>query len=151
MSEPTSISPAEFRAVADRVELTELLSRYHQTIDACEWDRLDRVFAPNAVCAYTGLDIFGVEDVRLDGREKIISWLRESLGQFDNRDPKHFFANHVFEIEGDRARTRSYLHGLTPRVGGVYEIEHERRPEGWRILDLHLRHFTTDPDRLARD
>ena len=150
MGDEAQVTASEFRAIADRVELTELLSRYHQFIDAMEWDRLEEVFAPNARCAYTGLDVFGVEDMHLEGREKIIAWLREGLGQFEDRNPKHFFANHVFDIVGDRARTRSYLHGLTPHVGGVYEIEHERRPEGWRIRDLHLRHFTIDPSRLAR-
>ncbi len=150
MDSRTEVTPSEFRAIADRVELTELLSRYHQFIDAMEWQRLEEVFAPNARCAYTGLEVFGLEDVHLEGREKIIRWLRESLGQFDDRNPKHFFANHVFDIAGNRARTRSYLHGLNPHVGGVYEIDHERLPEGWRIADLHLRHFTTDRSRRAR-
>ena len=136
------ISRAEFRSVADRVELTELLSRYHQTIDRNDFDALDRVFAHDARCAYLGLELWGVDDVHLEGREKIIEWLRAGLGQFDNTNPKHFFANHVFEIDGDVAHTRSYMHGLTPHIGGVYEIEHRRTEQGWRIVDLRLLHFT---------
>jgi len=136
------VSRAEFRSVADRVELTELLSRYHQTIDLNDFDALDRVFAQDARCAYLGLELWGVDDVHLEGREKIIEWLRAGLGQFDNTNPKHFFANHVFEIDGDVAHTRSYMHGLTPHIGGVYEIEHRRTEQGWRIVDLRLLHFT---------
>ena len=145
-----AIDPVEFRSIADRVELTELLSRYHQTIDRCDFDALDRVFVDNARCAYLGLDLWGVPDVRLDGRAQIIEWLRAGLGQIDDRNPKHFFANHVFEIEGDVAHTRSYMHGLTPHLGGVYEIEHERTGDGWRIRNLELMHFSNDPKRRAR-
>lgn len=136
------ISRAEFRSVADRVELTELLSRYHQTIDRNDFDALDRIFVQDARCAYLGLELWGVDDVHLTGREKIIEWLRAGLGQFDNTNPKHFFANHVFEIDGDVAHTRSYMHGLTPHIGGVYEIEHRRTEQGWRIVDLRLLHFS---------
>ena len=136
------ISRAEFRSVADRVELTELLSRYHQTIDRNDFDALDRIFVQEARCAYLGLELWGVDDVHLEGREKIIEWLRAGLGQFDNTNPKHFFANHVFEIDGDVAHTRSYMHGLTPHIGGVYEIEHRRTEQGWRIVDLRLFHFS---------
>ncbi|MFP8881644.1 MAG: nuclear transport factor 2 family protein [Myxococcota bacterium] len=156
----TPISRAEFRSVADRVELTELLSRYHQTIDRNDFDALDRVFARDARCAYLGLELWGVEDVHLEGRERIIEWLRAGLGQFEDTNPKHFFANHVFEIDGDVAHTRSYMHGLTPHIGGVYEIEHHRTEEGWRIADLHLLHFSSkgkpnqgkssDPSHRAR-
>ncbi len=138
----TAVSRAEFRAVADRVELTELLSRYHQTIDRNDFDALDRIFAPDARCAYLGLDLWGIEDVHLEGLDRIIAWLRAGLGQFDNDLPKHFFANHVFDIDGDIAHTRSYMHGLTPHLGGVYEIEHRRTDEGWRIVDLRLLHFS---------
>ncbi len=136
------ITRAEFRSVADRVELTELLSRYHQTIDRNDFDGLDRVFASDARCAYLGLELWGLEDVQLAGRDLIIDWLRKGLGQLDDTNPKHFFANHVFEIDGDVARTRSYMHGLTPHIGGVYEIEHRRTTQGWRIVDLRLLHFS---------
>ncbi len=146
----STISPGEFRAVADKVELTELLSRYHQTIDRLDWDGLDRIFTADARCAYLGLDIFGVDDVRLEGRDTIVAWLREGLGQFDDRNPKHFFSNHVFDLAGDTAHTRSYMHGLTPYLGGLYEIQHVRTQEGWRIRDLSLLHFSTDPKRLER-
>jgi hypothetical protein len=145
-SEP--ISQQEFRGIADRVELTELLSRYHQTIDLMQWDRLDRVFVSDAKCAYLGLGIFGAEDAHLEGRDNIIEWLRAGLERFSNTNPKHFFSNHVFEIEGDIARTRSYMQGTTPGVVGVYEIQHVRTEQGWRIRDLRLMHFLSEPRQL---
>ncbi len=83
--------------------------------------------------------------LHLVGRDQIIDWLRAGLGQFENTDPKHFFANHVFDIDGDVAHTRSYMHGLTPHIGGLYEIEHHRTAEGWRIADLRLMHFSSNP------
>ena len=147
----SSIDPVEFRAIADRVELTELLSRYHQTIDRNDFDALDRVFAADARCAYLGLELWGISDVHLEGRDKIIDWLRAGLGRFDDTHPKHFFANHVFDIAGDTAHTRSYMHGLTPHLGGIYEIDHVRKPNGWRIQDLQLMHFSNDPKRRPRE
>ena len=63
--------------------------------------------------------------------------------QFGYTNPKHFFANHVFEIDGDVAHTRSYMHGLTPHIGGLYEIEHHRTEVGWRIVNLRLMHFSS--------
>ena len=92
------VSRAEFRAVADRVELTELLSRYHQTIDRNDFDALDRVFAEDARCAYLGLDLWGVDDVRLEGREKIIDWLRAGLGQFEDTNPNSSFGKILYVI-----------------------------------------------------
>jgi hypothetical protein len=142
-SDEMPISRAEFRSVADRVELTELLSRYHQTIDRGDFDALDRIFAKDAQCAYLGLELWGAQDIHLAGRDQIIEWLRAGLGRLDDTNPKHFFANHVFEIDGDVAHTRSYMHGLTPHIGGLYEIEHHRTEEGWRIVDLRLMHFSS--------
>jgi hypothetical protein len=146
----SELSPGEFRAVADKVELTELLSRYHQTLDLLDFEGLRHIFTPDAHCAYLGLDLFGVEDVELDGVDAIIAWLDAGLGQLDNRDPKHFFANHVFDLRGDAAHTRSYMHGLTPHMGGVYDVDHVRTPEGWRIRNLRLVHITNDPKRRER-
>ena len=143
--EEMPVGRSEFQAIADRVELTELLSRYHQTIDRHDFAALDRVFAPDGRCAYLGLELWGIEDVHLAGRDQIIDWLRAGLGQFDDKNPKHFFANHVFEIDGDVAHSRSYMHGLTPHIGGVYEIEHRRTESGWRIVDLRLLHFSSRP------
>lgn len=143
----SGVSLAEFRAVADRVELAELLSRYHQHIDSMKWESLKEVFADDAECHYLGLEMFGVSDVSLQGREKIIEWLRVNLGQFGDTQPKHFFANHVFEILGDRAKTRSYMHVIASLVSGIYEVEHRRTPEGWRIANLKLQHFRTEQAR----
>lgn len=139
-----AISPSEFRAIADRVELTELLSRYHHYIDSMKWDALQEVFVEDSECHYLGLELFGVSDVDLAGREKIIEWLRVNLGQFGNTDPKHFFANHVFDLLGDRARSRSYMHVIASTVTGIYEVEHRRTAQGWRIVDLKLQHFRTE-------
>ena len=135
------VSVAEFRDVADRVQITELLSRYHQYLDGMQWQRLNEVFGEDAQCHYLGLEIFGVSDVHLEGREKIIDWLRVNVGQFKDTNPKHFFSNHVFDIQGDLAKTRSYLHGIASEVGGVYEVEHHRAEYGWRIQNLSLVHF----------
>src|SRR5215467_8568024 len=86
---------------ADKVEIIELLSRYHQAIDTM-----------------------------------------------------HSMTNHVFTLlEGDRARTRSYLASKGGTLG-IYEIEHLRTADGWRIrrltLDEHFEPATLEALREQR-
>jgi hypothetical protein len=139
-------SSERWQATADRVELTELLARYHQAIDGLDWDTLRRqVFAADAVCDYVGMaEMFGIPG-ETRGIDAIVEWLDAGLRPLG--PTQHFMSNIVFEIDGDTARTRSYL--FSGRGGrGVYECEHVRTPDGWRIRHLRLEHFFTD-DQVA--
>jgi hypothetical protein len=137
------VTRAEFRSIADRVEITELLSRYHHAIDARDWDALGAVFTEDAVADYLGLVV--------EGRDAIVTWLSAALG---DRELTHFMANHVFELDGDLASSRSYLQDLDLKTGlafgaGTYEGEHVRTPAGWRIRRLRLQERLVPDNRLA--
>ena len=122
--------------VADKVEIIELLSRYHQTVDAHDFDGFASVFTADAECHYVGQEeLFGIGGDRGTGLDAIVEFLRDALSGTETR---HNMTNHVFtELAGDTAHTRSYLFeraGIT----GVYEIDHVRTPAGWRIRRLVL-------------
>lgn len=121
---------------ADKVEIIEVLSRYHQIVDAKALDELDQVFTRDATCEYLGQEeLFGIPGERPTGLDEITAFLADALAPVDTR---HNMTNHVFELlDGDTAHTRSYLLG---RGGteGVYDVDHVRTPDGWRMRRLVL-------------
>src|SRR5438128_2187279 len=89
--------------VADKVEIIELLSRYHQAIDAKDWDALPSIFTADAECNYLGQeDTFGIPGNHPIGLAAIRAFLEDALTPVDTM---HSMTNHVFTmLEGDRAR-----------------------------------------------
>jgi hypothetical protein len=125
------------------VEIMEVLSRYCQLIDARNWDELPKVFTKDAECGYVR-ELDGVRESfpPAEGIEGIKSWLASSLRPVETM---HYMLNHVFtSMEDDRAHTRSYLYVRGTQTGGVYEGDHIRTDDGWRVATLNLeQHFFT--------
>jgi hypothetical protein len=140
---------AELRAAADRLAVAELMTRYAYGIDAQDRQMLASVFAPDAVAEYVavGPSPF-VLDERLEGFEAIYGWLSRVLGGREPGFPRHYMANPLVELEGDRARLRVYQHNWNISSGGVYTVEAVRTSDGWRIARLHLDERTFDPERV---
>jgi hypothetical protein len=124
------------RRAADKVEIIETLSRYHQLVDAKDVASLDLVFTEDAQCEYLGQEeLFGIPGDSPTGLAEIKTFLADALAPVETR---HNMTNHVFTtLEGDHAHTRSYLIG---RGGteGVYEVDHVRTPAGWRMRHMVL-------------
>ena len=131
---------------ADKVEIIEVLSRYHHLVDAKDVEHLDQVFTDDARCEYLGQEeLFGIAGDSPTGLPAIKAFLEDTLAPVDTR---HNMTNHVFSaIVGDTAHTRSYLIG---RGGteGVYEVDHVRTPAGWRMRRMVLEQ-RFDPDTAA--
>lgn len=121
---------------ADKVEIIEVLSRYHQLVDSKDLDSLEMVFTADARCEYLGQeDLFGIQGDSPAGLSAIKSFLADALAPVDTR---HNMTNHVFiTLESDRAHTRSYLIGRGG-TDGIYEVDHVRTPDGWRMQNLVL-------------
>jgi hypothetical protein len=136
------MSSERWQETADRVELTELLARYHQAIDGLDWEALRaRVFVADAACDYVGMaELFGIPG-ETKGIDAIVDWLDAGLRPLG--PTQHFMSNIVFELAGDTARTRSYLSSARG-ARGVYECEHVRTPDGWRIRHLRLEHVFSE-------
>lgn len=122
--------------ISDRLEIQDLLVRYTRAIDTRDWSLLDRCFTPDAHVDYTSSG--GVAGKYPEVR----AWLEKALAAFPAM--MHFIGNTALELDGDRARARTYvlnpmgfpnpdgsLHVFT--VAAHYVDELVRTREGWRI------------------
>ncbi|OJV28932.1 MAG: hypothetical protein BGO24_03165 [Sphingomonas sp. 67-36] len=123
------------RAVADIVEIQQLLAAYVYAIDAKDFDALDRVFTADATFDYT------VTGGETGDYAKIKPWLAKALAPFPLT--QHLIGLPLIRIDGDRASARTML--FNPMrlarpggdhlffVGATYVDDLVRTPEGWRI------------------
>jgi len=130
---------ANVRYLLDRAAISDLLFRYASSLDTRDWERLATCFTPEATSDYG-------EGARHGSREHLIRWVRRALSGFDVTH--HMSANHEIAIEGDTARSRSYLnvvHTLradggpqTITLRGHYTKDCVRTADGWRINHIRL-------------
>lgn len=121
--------------LADRLEVADLLRRYATALDSRDWDLLASVFTDDGAADYGELG--GVNT----GAATIAAFCRSALAGLDAS--QHLITNEVVELDGDRGRARCYFQaqhvyrgaegGDHYLVGGTYEDELVRTPEGWRI------------------
>jgi len=118
-----------------RLEIEDLLYRYAEAIDSCQWGLLESCFTPDAVGLYG--DFLG----RLEGAPAIVAACRGVIEPLDGS--QHFVTNPRITIVGDEARSRSYFHAQHIRreaeggphyvVAGSYVDQCVRSGETWRI------------------
>ena len=124
--------------ISDRIQINDLLIRYTVALDTKDWELLDTCFTPDAQVDYTTSG--GTKGVYPEVRK----WLEKALAAFPMT--QHFISNSTVEIEGDRARARTYvinpmgfpkedgsLHIFT--VGAYYNDELVCTDAGWRIAE----------------
>ena len=127
----------EIERYVDKAQIAEVMTRYCFAVDFRNFDELRDVFHPDAEATYILSPLgLGLDDVHLSGAEAIIAWLQSVLGNLGEPAPRHAMTNHLVEVDGDRARSRSYL-----ASGGLYTVEHERTPDGWRAVQFEMRNF----------
>ena len=139
---------ATLRAGIDRIEIHELLNRYAHAIDFGDFGRLDQVFTEDAVADFSSVGEYVDVDSVLHGRAAIVGYYEVALAPFDG--VLHFMTNHLVEIDGDTATSRSYMHVLNMSMGGIYSCRCRRTEAGWRIehLSLDERNFDAAADKL---
>ena len=132
--------------LADRLDIIDLLSRFHHAVDAKDWPRLRGLFVENAVAEYRSLnnvELFGLEG-RFTPIDTIIDWIRKGQEPFQfNGAPTHFMTNHLVDQDGDQASSTSYFVDFDLVSGraigtGLYKCRHVRTSAGWRIEHLLL-------------
>lgn len=124
---------AELRAVADRLAIVEVLTRYATAIDHRDWQLLDDFFSPDAEGRFEGAPLRGTGAIRA-----MIRSLIDGCGP-----TQHLLSNFRIELAGDTARSvcsvrafhagRGAKQGLCYELFGEYRDELVRRPEGWRV------------------
>jgi ketosteroid isomerase-like protein len=131
-------------ARTDEEQIVALTVAYCWILDSGDHDRLDEVFAPDAVAEFLGR--------RHEGLDAIRERISGSLAPLDAS--QHIVANHQVTVEGDTARCRCYLQAQHVRrdaeggpnfiIAGTYSDELARTAEGWRIRHRVLEAIWTE-------
>lgn len=108
--------------------LERLISEYGHIMDRADWEALDEVFAPDAVCDWSS---FGLETTTsLEHLQRYFTGVRHPTA--------HHVTNICVDVHDDsRARMRSKLLAVLDdgtTASGDYIDDVERREEGWRIV-----------------
>jgi hypothetical protein len=122
--------------LCDRAEISDLLLSFAHSIDAHDHEQYTANFTADGVLELP----FG----RFEGRD-VIAAMEQPVAEMATH---HISANHMIEIHGDTARTRSYLiatHIFNRRdlrdhtqAGGWYDCELRRTDDGWRFASVRL-------------
>lgn len=136
-------------SLLDRQELCELMNRYAAAIDLRDWARLGAVFVDGEIEAdFTSM---GVKEIFRGPAGEWVERVRRTIVGFDAT--QHFFANHLVELDGDRATDTRYMqarHQLGDAhytIGGFYTGHMVRTVSGWRIARYRLTVAFHDGDR----
>lgn len=121
----------------DRQAIIDVTIAYTWALDTKSFEDLRTVFLPNATAQLP---------TDLTGADAIIARIRGALESLD--DSQHLIGNHQVRLDGDRATCRCYLQAQHVRkgteggdnfiIGGRYEDNFVRTPDGWRITHRHL-------------
>ncbi len=126
----------------DRAALGDLLHSFAAALDTRDWDTYVGNYAEGAVLELPDPVRPGaVIELR---REDMAKKVPASLGRY--RGTHHLSTNHQYWIDGDRARSRSYLQAVhvqgTPAehwsAGGWYDCEYQRTAAGWKFTRVRL-------------
>ncbi|HET9500098.1 MAG TPA: nuclear transport factor 2 family protein [Marmoricola sp.] len=126
------------RDLADRQEITDLITRYTRAIDTADWDGIDDVFTPDAVLDYRPSG--GPRTTRDEAKAFI-----RNLAGFDRW--QHLIGQVAIELRGDEASATAYFtNPMVARapdgtetlweVGGYYHHQLRRTAQGWRSVEM---------------
>jgi hypothetical protein len=127
-------------AIADKMEIRELLFKYALMADKGLWEMQDSIFSANATIDYTSVGKGGT----LGPSRQMLSWLRDALKHSSRR--YHFISNEIIEVDGDTATCTCIFSSPMdlnepgqPAVmmtnTGYYHDKLVRTPQGWRISE----------------
>jgi hypothetical protein len=126
----------DVQAVADKLEIYELLAHYARGVDTHDWDLWRSVFTEDAIVDYSQSGIL------CGSRGEVAEFLQKS---FENIPwATHHITNVEIELDGDRAKVRAMffnpmqLPGMDKEssTGGYYFHDMVRTPDGWKSAHL---------------
>jgi hypothetical protein len=123
----------------DREGIVDVLVRYARAIDTRDWPLFRTCFADDVAADYGDIGSWhGVEDITA-----FMIAAHAGMGP-----TQHALTNFVIDIEGDRARSATYVHAVTVLAThpddwidtmGIHEDQLHRQAEGWRITNRIFR------------
>jgi hypothetical protein len=144
--------PDQLHELADRIEITDLISRYGQIADEKRFEDSRSCCTEDIVAEYH----FG----RAQGVDVLARYGRQALGAFERT--QHIISNVLIDLAGDSATVSANLLAVHIQraedpvthfdLGGRYRFEVVRTPQGWRISRVRfdvLWSHGNDPRELA--
>ena len=139
MSEASSVQPT-----LDRQGVHDVMHRYALAIDTKDWSLLTSVFADEVTADFRS---FGAKEVWTGPAPGWVDQVSATISGMDAT--QHLMANHLYTIEGERARGTTYSQALHQcrnewggdlyTIGGHYDVEMKwSAGAGWRITFYRL-------------
>ncbi len=140
----------DLRAIADKIEIHELLARCARGVDTKDWSLYRSVFTSDASIDYSSAGaIAGTLD-------EVAEWLEAGFAHIPMT--QHFISNVEVDLDGDRATARAMFYnpmqlpGMNELsyCGGYYHHDLLRTADGWkseRLVEENL-WFTNGPDEV---
>ena len=136
--------------IPDKQHIRELQNRYSYAIDSGQYDKLDDMFTPDATYHFvTG---------STDNLEALKNTIRAALQPLTSS--QHINGNQWAEITGDHATAGCYFtvhmfkegvaDGEHFEMGGRYDDELLRTPDGWRFTNRTITIMWSDGNRKVR-
>jgi hypothetical protein len=133
---------SDVQELRDRLDVSDMITRYAFALDRCEWDEFDVIFADEVM-----VQMPHVPSGSQVSREEFKQMAIDTVGGFEATH--HPIANHLVTISGDRAECKCYAsawHSIPTERGvtdyclvrGFYDWGLKRTAEGWRIDRLTI-------------
>ncbi|MEA2178008.1 MAG: hypothetical protein QOG77_1305 [Solirubrobacteraceae bacterium] len=127
----------ELRQLKDRLDVSDVITRYAFALDQCEWDEMERIWDDEVE-----VDLPHVEAAETVSRSAMIEMIRDTVGGFEATH--HMIPNHLVTVDGDQATVKNYANawhsvpterGITDYclIRGFYRWGLRRTEDGWRV------------------
>nr|WP_320134098.1 nuclear transport factor 2 family protein [uncultured Holophaga sp.] len=134
---------AQVQWLVDRAQISDLLYSFASCLDAKDYKGYADNFVEGGYVELPEPTSKTGETFRMV-RERMVELMPHGLGQYSGTH--HLSTNHQIVVEGDEARSRSYLQavhiGETPFEhwdgGGWYDCTYRRTSHGWRFVTVKL-------------
>ena len=121
--------------LADRAEITDLVSRLGRWLDEKRFDEATEVLTDDATVKTPG--------GAAEGIERVIAQARRT---HEIAETQHVITNALVDLDGDRASVRAnlvvtFVHGEERSLftlGEVYRFQAVRTPAGWRLAGIEV-------------
>ncbi|MFB8004006.1 nuclear transport factor 2 family protein [Nocardia sp. NPDC056000] len=118
--------------IADRLEISDLFSRFGRLLDEHHWEAADAVFAKD-------IAVSSPRAGKLTGIDQVIGYIRQSV--VEGEHTQHITTDLQVDIDGDRASASAnsqvyfYRDGQAPHQTSGLRLEASvvRTPAGWRL------------------
>lgn len=139
----TSFSEINMQILRDRAELSDVLNNYAAGVDQRDWVLFRSCFTDDLEADFTGV----LPGKVCHGADKWVAAAARLIEPLTAT--QHIITNHSHDIDGNTAKSRSYLQAQHMRkqadgrelhylIGGYYTYDMVRSDKGWKIRKYSL-------------